>query len=112
MKSIKYFYIIALLSFTITSFGQMQVGSALLNGSEWIDYGKEYFKIKVGEDGIYRVNKTVLEANGYWKSGMDVSKIVLYNFGKQVPIYISSPSFSSGDYIIFYGEKMIIRKKS
>jgi hypothetical protein len=105
MKSLKSISILVLLLFTFSAFSQMKVGSALLNGSEWIDYSKEYFKIKVGEDGIYRVNKSVLEANGFWKSGMDVNKVVLYNFGKQTPIYVSSADFGSSDYLLFYGEK-------
>jgi flagellar hook assembly protein FlgD len=105
MKNLKYFYLVALLAFSCISYAQMQVGSDVLHGSEWINPSKEYFKIKVGEDGVYKVNKKVLESNGFWKNGMDINKVALYNFGKQSPIFVSSPNFGNDDYLIFYGEK-------
>jgi len=32
--------------------------------NEWIDLSKDHYKIKIAEEGVYRISKSVLESNG------------------------------------------------
>jgi Peptidase family C25 len=86
-------------------FSQMKINGVTYLGNEWINFGNEYLKIKVAEDGIYKINKSSLVEIGFWKENMIPQKIAIFNYGKQIPLYLSSESFSNNDYILFYGEK-------
>ena len=44
---------------------QMWNGQDTLYGNEWIDFSKTYFKIKVAEDGIYRIGYQTLTDAGF-----------------------------------------------
>ena len=45
-------------------FSQMWNGQDTLSGNEWIDYDQSYFKLKVAEDGIYRLGYEQLQGVG------------------------------------------------
>ncbi|HPQ20430.1 MAG TPA: hypothetical protein PK147_01185 [Saprospiraceae bacterium] len=40
---------------SVSATSQMEVNNDTLVGNEWIDYSKTYFKIKLAEDGLYKV---------------------------------------------------------
>ena len=77
-------------------------------GNEWIDYTKNYYKIKVVREGIYRIPYATLISDPVLAQEMPLagSGFVLYNKGRVVPIYVSTNgNFGSNDFIEFYGNK-------
>ena len=78
-------------------------GYAQFNNS-WIDYTKTYYKIKVGQSGLYRIPFSVLQSNGLGTT--DASSFQMWRNGQEVPIYTSIPSgvFGINDFVEFYGE--------
>ncbi len=77
-------------------------------GNEWIDPSKTYFKIKVAENGIYKVSFEELVAAG-WNFGVIPSRdLLLINFGKEEALSVSAPDFGPGAFFEFYGEKNTI----
>ncbi|NIQ91672.1 MAG: hypothetical protein GWN93_22785, partial [Deltaproteobacteria bacterium] len=66
------------------------------------------YKILVVEDGIYRLTKTWLEANGVDVSTFDLSQVRIYNLGQEIAIYVYDENgddlFDPEDYIYFYAE--------
>jgi len=79
--------------------------SAQTYGNEWIDYSETHYKIKVAEDGLYKLTRDVLEASGY-PIPIIGNEIAIYHNGNLVPIYMSQNGiWNSTDYLYFYGEK-------
>ncbi|MFT3904544.1 MAG: C25 family cysteine peptidase [Niabella sp.] len=72
--------------------------------NEWIDYGKTYYKFKVGSTGLYRIPQSVLASAGLGNT--NVAQFQLWRNGAEVPIYTSSQSgtLGSSGYIEFWGE--------
>ena len=67
----------------------------------WIHWGKDYVKIGVADDRIYRITKRALDSIGVSTSGISFSTFQLFEKGKELPLYIPA----SEDYIEFYGHK-------
>ncbi len=66
------------------------------------------FKLKVKEDGIYKVTYDELARAGFPLSDIDPTHLALYNKGHEVPLYIKGEkdfSFDPQDYLEFWGEK-------
>lgn len=85
---------------------QMWNGVDTLYGNEWIDYSKTYFKIKVADDGLYRIDFQALNTAGFPVGSVQGSQFRLYRYGQEEAIFTSSNgSFSAQDFIEFYGEK-------
>ncbi|MBC7950113.1 MAG: hypothetical protein H7Y42_19675 [Chitinophagaceae bacterium] len=91
---------ILLLLLTVFTLG----AKAQVLNNEWIDYTKTYYKFKVGETGLYRINQPVLATLGI--AGTPVQHFQLWRNGQEVPIYTSAQTGTLGaaDYIEFYGE--------
>ena len=72
--------------------------------NEWIDYSKTYYKFKVGETGLYRINQSNLPAA---LLNTPVQHFQLWRNGVQVPLFISvaSGSLPTNGYIEFWGEQ-------
>ena len=68
--------------------------SSIIYGNEWINYGQNYLRIQVAEDGMYRVAAAEISAAGL--SG----DLALYHKGAMVPLRISDDGS-----VVFYGEK-------
>lgn len=73
-------------------------------GNEWIDENQEYYKIKVVEDGFYRVTATELEAQGFPTNSVPSSRIQLFRRGEEVAIRVNSTG-GVLNYLEFYGER-------
>jgi Peptidase family C25 len=83
---------------------QMWTGTDTLYGNEWIDHNKPYFKIRIGEEGLYRIPQSLL--TGTELADKPAEQLRLYGFGQQVPIYISTALvMGSSDFIEFYADK-------
>ena len=87
--------------------GQMtQENGDVLYGHEWIDFNQSYYKIKLAEDGVYRVSYDELIAAGIPLNNIDGDQLQLISLGKEIPIRTSTESsWSSNDFFEFYGEK-------
>lgn len=75
-------------------------------GFEWINSSQEYYKFKIGEEGLYRIDNQTLASIGVPVSSISPDQFQLFRNGQQVPIYVagaSDNSFDPGDYIEFYG---------
>ena len=84
----------------------MLVGSDTLIGNEWIQYGRQYYKFSLQEDGVYRITSEALLLAGIDPTTVNGAALRLYSMGKQVPIYVSTDgAFSQADFIEFYGHK-------
>lgn len=95
-----------LISFSLSA--QMEINGDTLYGNEWINYDQEYIKIKIGSDGIYRLNYNALnEAGAFSGSQMPQgSHFQLFNKGSEIPIFTTTNgSMSGSDYIEFEGLK-------
>ncbi len=78
----------------------------------WINYSQNYYKIKVVQNGIYRIDSATLgvalAANGIQLSSINPQNIQIFNKGVQQYIYIQGESdgvFNGSDFIEFYAEK-------
>lgn len=71
-------------------------------GNEWIDYTKQYYKIKVAKKGLYRISKATL--NQAQIPNVPGANFNLFRDGEVVPFYVSNTgTLGSNDYIEFYG---------
>ena len=103
---LRLFYILFFFGTFFIAHAQMWNGIDTLYGNEWIDYEKNYFKIKIAEDGIYRINKSTLRGVGVPVDLLTGQQYQLIHFGKPVPIFVSNNGiFNDADFIEFYGEQ-------
>jgi len=73
-------------------------------GNEWINPQQSYYKIKVTEDALYRIDAAKLQAAGINLSSLSANNLKLYSLGEEVPIYVHANS-GQVDYVEFYGQK-------
>jgi hypothetical protein len=74
----------------------------------WIDYSREYVKLQIPEDGIYRIDYNQLISYGISPQNLNPKTLKIYSKGIELPIYIfgeNDLSFDPGDYIEFWAEK-------
>ena len=73
--------------------------------NEWIDYSKPYYRIKVASEGIFRINKTALDAAGIGNA--DAAYYQLWLNGNEVPLFtsVATGTIPGGGYIEFFGQK-------
>ncbi|MCC6836940.1 MAG: hypothetical protein IT234_00245, partial [Bacteroidia bacterium] len=84
------------------------VAKAQPYGNEWINYSQKYYKIKVAQTGIYRLDSLTIHAAGIDLSAIDPRSFQLFNNGAEQALFISGESdgiFNAGDYLEFYGRK-------
>lgn len=75
-------------------------------GNEWIDYSKTYYKIKIGEDGIYRITGQQLLDVGIPISNISGKYYQVFHNGVEIPIRTSTEdAFGPNDFLEFFGEK-------
>lgn len=81
-------------------FGQMHNGKF---GNEWINHSQSYYKIKIIKEGIYRLDKNILNRDILNFSQVQSNQVQLFCMGEQVPVYVH---LQNGviEYIEFYGE--------
>jgi len=77
-------------------------------GNEWIDLNQTYFKIRLADDGIYRISQLRLINAGVPLSSLDPRRMQIFYRGVEQAILIEGQqdgSFDSGDFIEFYGQR-------
>ncbi|NWG27149.1 MAG: hypothetical protein HXY48_01305, partial [Ignavibacteriaceae bacterium] len=73
----------------------------------WIDYSKEYVKLQIPNNGIYRISYDDALSFGIPQS-VNPKTFKIYYEGKELSLFVSGEtdnSFDPGDYIEFWGEK-------
>ncbi len=72
--------------------------------NEWIDYSKTYYKFKIAQTGLYRINQSALPTV---ISNTPAEQFQLWRNGKQVTLYtsVASGALGTGGFIEFWGEK-------
>lgn len=74
----------------------------------WITPNKNYLKLSVVEDAVYRITRTDFTNAGITTSSIDPRTIKVYNKGAEIPIYFQGDSdgvFDATDYLDFYGKR-------
>nr|WP_294895788.1 C25 family cysteine peptidase [uncultured Pedobacter sp.] len=87
----------------VTSTGFAQT----IYGNEWIKSDQPYAKVKISENGVYRITYSQLQILGFFNNGNATKGFQLFYLGQEVPIKIEGDgdnSFDSNDYIIFYAK--------
>jgi hypothetical protein len=77
-------------------------------GNEWINPSKTYLKLKVAENGIYKLTYEEMVAAGFINTKINGTDLQLINYGTDQALYVSDNDFGPGDHIEFYGEKNTI----
>ena len=75
-------------------------------GNEWIDFSRNYYKLKVANEGVYKLSDSDLTSAGINLSGIDPQKIQVHYRGEEIPLVVKGESdgiFDSQDYVLFYG---------
>ena len=104
MKHLILLFSLSIISFSLT--GQIWNGQDTLYGNEWIAYEQSYFKIKIAEDGIYRLAYDQLQQAGIPIDQIQGQQLQLFHLGEQIPIHLSEEAtWNTGDYLEFYGQK-------
>lgn len=79
--------------------------NAQQSANSWIDFSQDYYKFKIAEDGLYRINRQTLIASNIPINTIDPRNFQLFSKGKEIPIFLSGESdgiFDTDDYIEFY----------
>ncbi len=74
----------------------------------WIDYSREYVKLQIPDDGIYRIDYNQLVEYGINPASVNPKTFKIFSKGIEVPIFVSGESdlsFDQGDFIEFWSEK-------
>ena len=87
---IKKLYQVIFLLFTVQfSFAQMTDNGQTRYGNEWIVEGQPYLKIKITEDGVYKIDQPGLKNAGF-PGDFSGSELQLFKNGIEVPVTVSS----------------------
>ncbi len=74
----------------------------------WINYSQQYYKFKISENGLYRIDSLTLVNAGVSMSSIDPRNIQLFARGQEIPLYINGENdgvFNNNDYLEFYAQK-------
>lgn len=84
-----------------------QICSQAQYANNWIDFGKEYYKISVAANGAYRLTYTDLQNAGFPVNSVDPRRIQMYHRGVEQAIIVQGQAdaqFNPSDFIEFYGK--------
>jgi hypothetical protein len=99
-------FLIVLFTMPASLYAQMWNGQDTLYGNEWIRYNQSYFRIKITEDGIYRLDYTALQAAGFPVGNVPAADWQLFRNGVPEPVFTSTDGlFGSSDFLEFTGRK-------
>jgi len=90
------------------NFFQMENNIGKEVSDDWIDYQREYIKLGLANDGVYRIKHTDLLNLGINIAQINPKTFQLFWKGKEVPIYVNGEddnNFDPNDFIEFVGYK-------
>jgi hypothetical protein len=109
MNPVRFTLIIIFIFFLLQGYLPAQIirNGVTFYGNEWINYDQQYARIRVGEDGIYRLTYQQMAAAGLPVDQIDAGTYRLYWLGTEQRLYTSKAtgSLTESDYLEFYGEK-------
>jgi len=77
--------------------------------NSWISYSQPYYKIKIAQNGIYRIGQSALIFSSIPITSINHRRLQLWHNGQEEYIYVfdqnQNDTIDAGDYIEFYGEK-------
>jgi len=98
-------FILLFILLSLAASAQMKNGGTTLYGNEWIEDGSTYFKIKIVQDGIFKLGYQTLKNSG-WNEDITGAKLHLYHNGQECPITLSTEgAWNTGDFLTFRGYK-------
>lgn len=97
----KFYALLLFFALTNICLGQMHNGNF---GNEWINYGQTYYKMKIVEDGLYRIPASALNNAGISTSGLQAGNYQIFSMGSEIPCYVQMNG-NTVDFIEFYGKK-------
>jgi Peptidase family C25 len=77
-------------------------------GNEWINYSQTFYKFKILNTGIHRLNYSDLTTASVPTTSFSSANIQIFGREQELPIHIEDGgdnSLDSGDYILFYAQK-------
>jgi hypothetical protein len=86
----------------------LHFGATAQYGHEWIRPYQPYYKLKVVNTGVYRLDSALLASTGVLLSGIHSKRFQLYRNGVEQMIYVAGQNdgiFNQQDYIEFFGER-------
>jgi hypothetical protein len=84
------------------------VSHAQTLGHEWIRSYQPYFKIRITQEGVYRISGATLQSAGVNISSVNPLRLQLFNLGIEQPIYLhgmQDGTIDNVDFIEFYATK-------
>jgi len=106
MKQLKFLIGTFLLSLSFNLSAQMLIDGETKWGNEWINFDQDYYKFLIKEDGVYKITGAELSAAGLNIGSINGSEIQVYNFGKKVPIYVSTDGpLTENDFVLLEGKR-------
>lgn len=108
-KLMKYLFtaaisIVSLLLLTLP----VKLKAQLRYGNEWINFQQKYYKIRLCNDGIYKITYQELKNAGIGVDSIHPGRYQLFYKGTEQHIYITGAAdgkFDSSDEILFFGKK-------
>jgi len=106
MKGWFLFSILILAFFGASVKAQMQVGQSLLYGNEWVKQDQQYVKVKIAEEGIYKLTGANIQALGINITSIKGNQWQLFHNGQEQPLYVStSDVYSEEEFLVFYAKE-------
>ncbi|OWP62763.1 hypothetical protein CDA63_12705 [Hymenobacter amundsenii] len=99
---LKLWWLVCLLSLLSASAASAQSGPY---GNEWIVPGQQYYKIKVSQDGIYRLDYQYLQRTGVGNA--DPKRLQLWRRGREVAIHVggNAGTLDATSFVEFFGQR-------
>lgn len=91
-----------LLLLSNTVFGQSTFGN------EWIKDGQKYLRIKVSEDGVYRISYSQLSNTSFLSGNPNPKNFQIFYRGVEIPLHVEGENnnlFENGEFIEFSGKR-------
>ncbi|MFH1320028.1 MAG: C25 family cysteine peptidase [Bacteroidota bacterium] len=101
-------YLLVLFSFILLFGIEFHHASAQQFSNDWINYSRQYYKFKIIEDGIYRIDSITLANAGINLSAIDPRNFQIIGRGDSLYIHVEGEGngvFNSTDFIEFYAKK-------
>lgn len=71
----------------------------------WFEAGRQYLRIPVVQDGLYRITATHLRQAGVEPATVNFSTLAMYNKGKSIPVLIRNQSIPDSVTVDYYAQR-------